>query len=85
MGLKAVAVYRDGCKRTQPLNTGGAKKEPEMRESGVSLDAPSVRINCAGAPEGAKAYRRRLPDVRKRRCPSFLGRWAGRLSNRRSV
>ena len=27
MGLKAVAVYRDGCKRTQPLNTGEAKKE----------------------------------------------------------
>ena len=22
MGLKAIAVYRDGCKRTQPLNTG---------------------------------------------------------------
>lgn len=23
MGLKAVAIYRDGCKRTQPLNTSG--------------------------------------------------------------
>jgi ribonucleoside-diphosphate reductase alpha chain len=22
LGLKALAVYRDGCKRTQPLNTG---------------------------------------------------------------
>ncbi|MBI3893531.1 MAG: vitamin B12-dependent ribonucleotide reductase, partial [Candidatus Wallbacteria bacterium] len=22
MGLKAIAIYRDGCKRTQPLNTG---------------------------------------------------------------
>jgi ribonucleoside-diphosphate reductase alpha chain len=36
MGLKAVAVYRDGCKRTQPLNTSkeaaadtGANKEVE--------------------------------------------------------
>ena len=27
MGLKAVAVYRDGCKRTQPLSTGEARKE----------------------------------------------------------
>jgi ribonucleoside-diphosphate reductase alpha chain len=25
LGVKAVAIYRDGCKRTQPLNTGTAK------------------------------------------------------------
>ncbi len=31
LGLKAIAVYRDGCKRSQPLNTGKdkAKKEEE--------------------------------------------------------
>ncbi len=27
LGLKAVAIYRDGCKRTQPLNTGQDKKK----------------------------------------------------------
>src|SRR5579872_530922 len=64
MGLKAVAVYRDGCKRTQPLNTGGVKKEPEMHESGVSLNAPGVLPTGLDLVEGAKAYRRRLPDVR---------------------
>jgi ribonucleoside-diphosphate reductase alpha chain len=64
MGLKAVAVYRDGCKRTQPLSTGGAKKEPEMRESGVPLDGPGVRPTGPNLAEGVKAYRRRLPDVR---------------------
>ena len=27
LGLKAVAVYRDGCKRAQPLSTGAAKEK----------------------------------------------------------
>src|SRR5262249_53461296 len=33
-GLKAIAIYRDGCKRTQPLNTAASKsdtKHPEAR------------------------------------------------------
>jgi ribonucleoside-diphosphate reductase alpha chain len=29
MGLKAVAVYRDGCKRSQPLSTGKEKQQLE--------------------------------------------------------
>jgi ribonucleoside-diphosphate reductase alpha chain len=32
LGLKAIAVYRDGCKRSQPLNTGKAAEE-EKREA----------------------------------------------------
>jgi ribonucleoside-diphosphate reductase alpha chain len=28
LGLKAVAVYRDGCKRSQPVSTGKAQVEP---------------------------------------------------------
>ncbi|WP_242395963.1 vitamin B12-dependent ribonucleotide reductase [Anaeromyxobacter oryzisoli] len=28
LGLKAVAIYRDGCKRSQPLNTGKDRSEP---------------------------------------------------------
>jgi ribonucleoside-diphosphate reductase alpha chain len=33
LGLKAIAVYRDGCKRTQPLSTslGGEKKKEEEK------------------------------------------------------
>jgi ribonucleoside-diphosphate reductase alpha chain len=36
LGVKAVAIYRDGCKRTQPLNTGRQEKKgpalaPEFR------------------------------------------------------
>src|SRR5215813_4762944 len=53
LGLKAVAVYRDGCKRSQPLNT--SKKANEAEEAEV----PAVPV------EAARAVRRRLPDERK--------------------
>ncbi len=37
LGLKAVAIYRDGCKRSQPLNTGKEKKE-------LLVEAPPERL-----------------------------------------
>ncbi|WP_242345448.1 vitamin B12-dependent ribonucleotide reductase [Anaeromyxobacter terrae] len=37
LGLKAIAVYRDGCKRSQPLNTGKAKEEEKRESSGERL------------------------------------------------
>ncbi len=49
LGLKAIAIYRDGCKRTQPLSTS-------MDGDGSRSDAPS-RI-------AARPTRRRLPDER---------------------
>jgi ribonucleoside-diphosphate reductase alpha chain len=48
-GLKALAVYRDGCKRTQPLNTG---KDLEKKLS-------------AGAVVETRPARRKLPNERK--------------------
>ena len=36
LGLKALAVYRDGSKRTQPLNTG---KDEEKKAEVIDLDA----------------------------------------------
>jgi ribonucleoside-diphosphate reductase alpha chain len=53
-GLKAIAVYRDGCKRSQPLNT---------KKSDASEKAPEV-VLASPSPE-ARAVRRRLPDERK--------------------
>jgi ribonucleoside-diphosphate reductase alpha chain len=48
-GLKAIAVYRDGCKRSQPLNTSKDKKVEAL----------------AGLPIEPRAVRRRLPDERR--------------------
>jgi ribonucleoside-diphosphate reductase alpha chain len=39
LGVKAVAIYRDGCKRTQPLNTARAEKA----EPAVVAEARPVR------------------------------------------
>jgi len=58
MGLKALAIYRDGSKRTQPLNTNkedGSQKEGTKKEE-VTAIAPS--------PVDYKPRRHRLPDER---------------------
>ncbi len=52
LGLKAVALYRDGCKLSQPLSTKSDKKEEAKEETSAVAAAPALQ-------------RRRMP--RKRR------------------
>ncbi len=64
-GLKAIAIYRDGSKRSQPLSTG-KKKDAEAE---ISADAAetieSLRRQLAAAQvEATKPHRRRLPSER---------------------
>ena len=47
MGLKAVAIYRDNCKRSQPLSTGKDKKE-ELAAVGAAPGAPRRAPQAAG-------------------------------------
>jgi ribonucleoside-diphosphate reductase alpha chain len=55
LGLKAVAIYRDNCKRSQPLST--------KKESGKAEAAPAP---AAASPVVAdRPVRRKLPDERR--------------------
>ncbi len=56
LGLKAVAIYRDNCKRSQPLST--------KKESGAKAEEPAKALALALAPEG-RVSRRKLPDERQ--------------------
>jgi ribonucleoside-diphosphate reductase alpha chain len=57
-GLKAIAIYRDGCKRTQPLNTAASKSDSWTPEKRTSLEY----VGKAAPPE---PIRRKLPDERR--------------------
>ena len=58
LGLKAVAVYRDGCKRSQPLSTS----VPTSTEA--KADTQVVAVPGIGVVEG-RPIRRKLPDERQ--------------------
>jgi ribonucleoside-diphosphate reductase alpha chain len=66
MGLKCVAIYRDGSKRSQPLNTrktneGGDKADGDSLLAKIKqLDAELARVR----EEAGKPIRRRLSDTR---------------------
>ncbi|MGH9315957.1 MAG: LAGLIDADG family homing endonuclease, partial [Thermoanaerobaculia bacterium] len=59
-GLKAIAIYRDGCKRTQPLNTAVSKSDTKRPEARTSLEY----VGRAAAPTPGP-YRRKLRDERR--------------------
>ena len=61
LGLKAIAIYRDGSKRSQPLSTG-KKKDGDAVES-ATLEELRKQLTSAQA-EAKKPHRRRLPSER---------------------
>ena len=61
-GLKAIAIYRDGCKRTQPLNTAASKSDTKSPVARGSLEYVGKAVAAAAVPA---PYRRKLPDERR--------------------
>ena len=69
LGLKAVALYRDGCKLSQPLNAGNDKSE-KSEAKGEELAAAQVPAAVAkpareGATPPLQNVRHRLPKKRR--------------------
>jgi ribonucleoside-diphosphate reductase alpha chain len=60
LGLKAVAIYRDGCKRTQPLST--SRDQTKTKGETAALAAVAAETIPSGPP---RAVRRRLPVERR--------------------
>ena len=69
LGLKAIAIYRDGCKRTQPLSTSMDKGE-EKQEAVASTETVESELPMAAVAEKVMSEqpvlkrRQRLPDER---------------------
>ncbi|MDZ7344906.1 MAG: vitamin B12-dependent ribonucleotide reductase, partial [candidate division KSB1 bacterium] len=67
LGLKAIAIYRDGCKRTQPLSTSLDRSSSKQSVSRNQLSILSDQQQAASNKQPAtntRPARRRLPDER---------------------
>jgi ribonucleoside-diphosphate reductase alpha chain len=78
LGLKAVALYRDGCKASQPLSTSGEKRE-DPKATTSSLPDPLLapvpqggsleqgQLTLPMAPKNTRIYGQRVRLPKKRR------------------
>jgi ribonucleoside-diphosphate reductase alpha chain len=57
LGLKAVAIYRDNSKRSQPLSAAGQKKDEKKSEAAVVVEAMQQELF-------ARAQREKMPAER---------------------
>jgi ribonucleoside-diphosphate reductase alpha chain len=72
MGIKAIAIYRDGSKRSQPLNVenkeqGTGKREREA-ETEVAANPQARSADPESRPQNSETtrpFRRKLPDERR--------------------
>jgi len=62
LGLKAVAVYRDGCKKSQPLSAAGSSTALSKKGDAAAAAAPREEENLNGPP---RAVRHKLQAERR--------------------
>jgi ribonucleoside-diphosphate reductase alpha chain len=62
LGLKAVAVYRDGSKKAQPLSSMGSATAKSSNTGAVAVAVPAEVVDESAEPP--RAVRHRLPDER---------------------
>jgi ribonucleoside-diphosphate reductase alpha chain len=62
LGLKAVAIYRDGCKKSQPLSAAGTKTAEAANTRAERGPLPAIEEQDLNAPP--KAVRHKLPEER---------------------
>jgi ribonucleoside-diphosphate reductase alpha chain len=66
VGLKAVAIYRDNSKRSQPLNAGGSKTEEKKTEA---LTIPAAKVQPVTA-EVEPVQRELFPRAEREKMPT---------------
>ena len=65
-GLKAVAIYRDNSKGSQPLSASGAKKDEPSQSDATAQPVLATQVMAPQQAElFSQAHRRKLPDERK--------------------
>jgi ribonucleoside-diphosphate reductase alpha chain len=63
LGIKAVAIYRDGCKQSQPLSAAGTKTANSSKDD-ARVAAPQVQIEEQNLNAPPRAVRNKLQEER---------------------
>jgi ribonucleoside-diphosphate reductase alpha chain len=64
LGLKAVAIYRDGCKKSQPLSAAGTKTATSSKSDAGEGTRPTLAQLEQDLNAPPRAVRHRLPEER---------------------
>src|SRR5437588_5590890 len=62
LGIKAVAIYRDGCKKSQPLSAAGSSTATSTRET--RNEKPETQVLEQNLQAPPRAVRHKLPEER---------------------